>query len=36
VEQEGEGACHTGERSCFYRRFGPGEDVPDGVAAGEQ
>jgi phosphoribosyl-AMP cyclohydrolase len=22
VEQEGAGACHTGEHSCFYRRFG--------------
>ncbi len=22
VEQEGRGACHTGQRSCFYRRFG--------------
>ncbi|MEO6318725.1 MAG: phosphoribosyl-AMP cyclohydrolase [Acidimicrobiales bacterium] len=22
VEQEGRGACHTGERSCFYRTFG--------------
>ena len=22
VEQEGEGACHTGSFSCFYRRFG--------------
>lgn len=22
VEQEGKGACHTGERSCFYRSFG--------------
>lgn len=22
VEQEGAGACHTGERSCFYRSFG--------------
>ena len=21
VEQEGRGACHTGERSCFYRPF---------------
>ncbi|HUP84356.1 MAG TPA: phosphoribosyl-AMP cyclohydrolase, partial [Acidimicrobiales bacterium] len=21
VEQEGRGACHTGERSCFYRSF---------------
>jgi phosphoribosyl-AMP cyclohydrolase len=30
VEQEGRGACHTGERSCFYRDFGaperPGAD----------
>ena len=24
VEQEGRGACHTGERSCFFRRFGQG------------
>jgi phosphoribosyl-AMP cyclohydrolase len=22
VEQEGDGACHTGEYSCFYRPFG--------------
>jgi phosphoribosyl-AMP cyclohydrolase len=22
VDQEGEGACHTGNRSCFYRAFG--------------
>jgi phosphoribosyl-AMP cyclohydrolase len=22
VEQEGRGACHTGEHSCFYRAFG--------------
>ncbi len=22
VDQEGKGACHTGERSCFYRSFG--------------
>jgi phosphoribosyl-AMP cyclohydrolase len=30
VEQEGGGACHTGEPSCFYRRFGPsGEGSPD-------
>lgn len=21
VEQEGKGACHTGERSCFFRSF---------------
>lgn len=24
VEQEGAGACHTGERSCFFRGFGSG------------
>jgi phosphoribosyl-AMP cyclohydrolase len=23
VEQEGRGACHTGERTCFYRSFAP-------------
>lgn len=22
VEQEGRGACHTGDRSCFHRAFG--------------
>ena len=22
VEQDGRGACHTGEYSCFHRRFG--------------
>jgi phosphoribosyl-AMP cyclohydrolase/phosphoribosyl-ATP pyrophosphohydrolase/phosphoribosyl-AMP cyclohydrolase len=27
VEQEGRGACHTGERSCFFRAFGP--EAPD-------
>lgn len=26
VEQEGRGACHTGERSCFFRSFGGGAD----------
>lgn len=26
VEQEGKGACHTGEYTCFYRSFG--EAVP--------
>jgi phosphoribosyl-AMP cyclohydrolase len=27
VDQDGDGACHTGARSCFYRAFGqaPGE-----------
>ncbi len=28
VEQEGRGACHTGERTCFYRRFGAPGDAP--------
>jgi phosphoribosyl-AMP cyclohydrolase len=26
VDQEGRGACHTGERSCFFRAFGSGAD----------
>ena len=30
VEQEG-GACHTGYRSCFYRRGEDGQLVPDGT-----
>ena len=25
VEQEGRGACHTGDVSCFHREFGGGE-----------
>jgi phosphoribosyl-AMP cyclohydrolase/phosphoribosyl-ATP pyrophosphohydrolase/phosphoribosyl-AMP cyclohydrolase len=33
VEQEGAGACHTGERSCFYRAFG---SRAGGDAVGEQ
>jgi phosphoribosyl-AMP cyclohydrolase len=28
VEQEGRGACHTGNRSCFYRSFGQGAAAP--------
>jgi len=24
VDQEGSGACHTGNRTCFYRAFGDG------------
>ena len=27
VDQEGAGACHTGNRSCFYRAFGDGPDA---------
>jgi hypothetical protein len=31
VRQHGGGACHTGHRSCFFRRVaGPG---PDGIPA---
>jgi phosphoribosyl-AMP cyclohydrolase len=26
VEQEGQWACHTGERSCFFRAFGDGSE----------
>jgi phosphoribosyl-AMP cyclohydrolase/phosphoribosyl-ATP pyrophosphohydrolase/phosphoribosyl-AMP cyclohydrolase len=26
VEQEGKGACHTGEYSCFFRAFGSDGD----------
>lgn len=29
VEQEGAGACHTGERTCFHRRFGPDDVVAE-------
>ncbi len=46
VDQDGHGACHTGERSCFHRSFGPpssgqppagGQATPggDAVASGE-
>jgi phosphoribosyl-AMP cyclohydrolase len=28
VDQEGKGACHTGNRTCFYRSFG---DAPTGT-----
>jgi phosphoribosyl-AMP cyclohydrolase len=27
VDQDGAGACHTGERSCFYRPFGADRPV---------
>ena len=29
VDQDGRGACHTGERSCFYRSFGTGASAPE-------
>ena len=32
VDQDGNGACHTGERSCFYRSFGT--DAPSAAAGG--
>ena len=28
VDQHGKGACHTGERSCFFRTIGQGPGVP--------
>ncbi len=28
VDQEGAGACHTGNRTCFYRAFGDRARVP--------
>jgi phosphoribosyl-AMP cyclohydrolase len=28
VDQHGRGACHTGERTCFYRSIGSGPGVP--------
>jgi phosphoribosyl-AMP cyclohydrolase len=31
VRQVGEAACHTGYRSCFYRRVHDGEEIADGV-----
>jgi phosphoribosyl-AMP cyclohydrolase len=27
VDQDGHGACHTGARSCFYRSFGPDDEI---------
>ena len=32
VDQDGRGACHTGERSCFYRAFGAGDGAEGGAA----
>jgi phosphoribosyl-AMP cyclohydrolase len=32
VDQEGGGACHTGERTCFYRPFGPVSTAGDGAS----
>lgn len=28
VDQHGPGACHTGERTCFYRRMFPARALP--------
>jgi phosphoribosyl-AMP cyclohydrolase/phosphoribosyl-ATP pyrophosphohydrolase/phosphoribosyl-AMP cyclohydrolase len=30
VDQHGGGACHTGNRSCFFRAFGPDRAVANG------
>ena len=32
VEQEGRGACHTGEKTCFHRSFAGALDAPPGAA----
>jgi phosphoribosyl-AMP cyclohydrolase len=32
VEQEGRGACHTGEHTCFYRAFGDQSSDPSAPA----
>lgn len=31
VDQQGGGACHTGEHSCFYRAFGRGDALSQGA-----
>jgi phosphoribosyl-AMP cyclohydrolase len=36
VDQAGAGACHTGNRSCFFRAFGPAGATPDGPAPSSQ
>ena len=28
VDQEGAGACHTGNHSCFFRDFGEAQEAP--------
>jgi phosphoribosyl-AMP cyclohydrolase len=35
VDQQGGGACHTGNRSCFHRAFGTHGDTAGGAAAGD-
>jgi phosphoribosyl-ATP pyrophosphohydrolase/phosphoribosyl-AMP cyclohydrolase len=36
VDQQGSGACHTGERTCFYRRLGEGgANTPTDAAPAE-
>jgi phosphoribosyl-AMP cyclohydrolase len=36
VDQQGAGACHTGERSCFFRSFGrPGHGEPPAGRPGD-
>ena len=32
VDQQGGGACHTGNRSCFFRAFGSGDAAPGDIA----
>jgi phosphoribosyl-AMP cyclohydrolase len=34
VDQDGDGACHTGAQSCFYRAFGAATGAGDAATAG--
>ncbi|MBA4370803.1 MAG: phosphoribosyl-AMP cyclohydrolase [Coriobacteriaceae bacterium] len=36
VDQQGAGACHTGERTCFYRTLHPAPGVASGPAVETQ
>ena len=35
IEQKGDAACHTGRRSCFYRRLREGGEGGEGKEGGE-
>ncbi|MDO8914837.1 MAG: phosphoribosyl-AMP cyclohydrolase [Coriobacteriia bacterium] len=36
VDQHGPGACHTGERTCFYRRLFPAPGTPEAAVELEE
>jgi phosphoribosyl-AMP cyclohydrolase len=33
VDQHGKGACHTGNRTCFYRTIGEGPGIPQPLSS---